>query len=155
MVFLRKRRRWAFLNTLQALDPPAFKSFSLTFLRNDFEHQSLLKNSEIYRLFFAVVRCCVTPTLVAETVSLLNVYLNYKFGLGLPIFYLIFSMFKNKGWTKAICFYKVFVLFIDFYVSFQYNDLFIKYKWQAMCALRCITIGRAHSERVHSTAKKL
>ena len=39
LVFLRKRRRWAFLNTLQALDPPTFKSFGLTFLRNDFEHQ--------------------------------------------------------------------------------------------------------------------
>ena len=38
LVFLRKRRRWAFLNTLQALDPPTFKSFGLTFLRNDFEH---------------------------------------------------------------------------------------------------------------------
>ena len=38
LIFLRKRRRWAFLNTLQALDPPAFKSFGLTFLRNDFEH---------------------------------------------------------------------------------------------------------------------
>eukprot|EP00493_Phyllostaurus_siculus_P020477 UN20802 len=37
-VFLRKRRREAFLNTLQALDPPTFKSFGLTFLRNDFEH---------------------------------------------------------------------------------------------------------------------
>ena len=38
LVFLRKRQRWAFLNTLQALDPPTFKSFGLTFLRNDFEH---------------------------------------------------------------------------------------------------------------------
>ena len=25
--FLLKRRRWAFLNTFQALDPPTFKSF--------------------------------------------------------------------------------------------------------------------------------
>ena len=38
LVFLRKRRRWAFLNTLQALDPPTFKSFGLIFLRNDFEN---------------------------------------------------------------------------------------------------------------------
>ena len=35
---LRKRRRWAFLNTLQALNPPTFKSLGLTFLRNDFVH---------------------------------------------------------------------------------------------------------------------
>ena len=40
LVFLRKRRRWAFLNTLQALDPPNFKSFDLPFLRNEFEHHS-------------------------------------------------------------------------------------------------------------------
>ena len=38
LVFLRKRRRWAFLNTLQALDPPTFKSFGLPLLRKDFEH---------------------------------------------------------------------------------------------------------------------
>ena len=43
----------------------------------------------------AVVRRCVTTTLAAETFSLLNVYLSYKFGLGLPSFYLLFSLFKN------------------------------------------------------------
>ena len=44
LVFLRKRRRWAFLNTLQALDPPTFKSFGLTFpIRNDFEHHLFAK----------------------------------------------------------------------------------------------------------------
>ena len=47
-----------------------------------------------YRLFLAVVRCCVTTTLAAETFSLLSVYLNYKFGLGLPSFHLFFSLFK-------------------------------------------------------------
>ena len=49
-----------------------------------------------YRLFLAVVRCCVTTTLAAETFSLLSVYLNYKFGLGLPSFYLFFSLFKKN-----------------------------------------------------------
>ena len=49
-----------------------------------------------YRLFLAVVRCCVTTTLAAETFSLLSVYLNYKFGLGLPSFYLFFSLFKMR-----------------------------------------------------------
>ena len=49
-----------------------------------------------YRLFWAVVRCCVTTTLATETFSLLSVYLNYKFGLGLPSFYLFFSLFKKK-----------------------------------------------------------
>ena len=41
----KKYQLWALLesgigglNTLQALDPPTFKSFGLTFLRNDFEH---------------------------------------------------------------------------------------------------------------------
>ena len=95
LFFWRKRRRWAFLNTLQALDPPTFKSFALTYLRNDLEHQYLLKNSEISTLL-AVVRCCVTTRLSAETFSLLKVYLKYNFGLGLPSFYLLFSLFKLK-----------------------------------------------------------
>ena len=54
-----------------------------------------------YRLFLAVVRCCVTTTLAAETFSLLSVYLNYKFGLGLPSFHLFFSSFKIKLERKA------------------------------------------------------
>ena len=49
-----------------------------------------------YRLFLAVVRCCVTTTLAAETFSLLSVYLNYKFGLGLPSFHLFFNLFKSE-----------------------------------------------------------
>ena len=52
LVFLRKRRRWAFLNTLQALDPPTFKSFGLTFLyETTLSITYLLKNSEISTLF--------------------------------------------------------------------------------------------------------
>ena len=50
--FLRKRRRWAFLNTFQALDPPTFNSFGLTFLQNDFQHRFLLKNSEMLTFQF-------------------------------------------------------------------------------------------------------
>ena len=46
------------------------------------------------RPFLAVVRCCVTTTLAAETFGLLNVYLNYKFRLDLPSFYLFFNLFK-------------------------------------------------------------
>eukprot|EP00493_Phyllostaurus_siculus_P021554 UN21881 len=47
------RRRWAFLNTLQALDPPTFKSFGLTFLSYEttLSITYLLKNSEISTLF--------------------------------------------------------------------------------------------------------
>ena len=54
-----------------------------------------------YRLFLAVVRCCVTTTLAAETFSLLSVYLNYKFGLGLPSFHLFFSLFKFEIGLKV------------------------------------------------------
>ena len=93
LVFLRKRRRWAFLNTLQALDPPTFKTFGLTFLRKRLWASLICSKTARYRLFLAVVRCCVTTTLAAETFSLLSVYLNYKFGLGLPSFYLFFSFF--------------------------------------------------------------
>ena len=100
LFFLRKRRRWAFLNTLQALDPPTFKSFGLTFLRKRLWASLICSKTARYRLFLAVVRCCVTTTLAAETFGLLNVYLNYKFGLGLPSFYLFFSLFKkNKRMT--------------------------------------------------------
>ena len=94
LVFLRKRRRWAFLNTLQALDPPTFKTFGLTFLRKRLWASLICSKTARYRLFLAVVRCCVTTTLAAETFSLLCVYLNYKFGLGLPSFYLFFSFFE-------------------------------------------------------------
>ena len=42
LVFLRKRRRWAFLNTLQALDPPTFRIFRFNFgYGNDFQQQFL------------------------------------------------------------------------------------------------------------------
>ena len=94
LVFLRKRRRWAFLNTLQALDPPTFKTFGLTFLRKRLWASLICSKTARYRLFLAVVRCCVTTTLAAETFSLLCVYLNYKFGLGLPSVYL-FLAFSN------------------------------------------------------------
>ena len=94
LVFLRKRRRWAFLNTLQALDPPIFKSFGLTLPTKRLWASLIYSKTARYRLFLAVVRCCVTTTLAAETFSLLSVYLNYKFGLGLPSFYLFFSLFN-------------------------------------------------------------
>ena len=100
LVFLRKRRRWAFLNTLQALDPPTFKTFGLTFLRKRLWASLICSKTARYRLFLAVVRCCVTTTLAAETFSLLCVYLNYKFGLGLPSFRLFFSFFKLIYWYQ-------------------------------------------------------
>ena len=100
LVFLRKRRRWAFLNTLQALDPPTFKTFGLTFLRKRLWASLICSKTARYRLFLAVVRCCVTTTLAAETFSLLSVYLNYKFGLGLPSFYLFFSFFELSTYNS-------------------------------------------------------
>ena len=103
LVFLRKRRRWAFLNTLQALDPPTFKTFGLTFLRKRLWASLICSKTARYRLFLAVVRCCVTTTLAAETFSLLCVYLNYKFGLGLPSFCLFFSFFKSKKSCYSLC----------------------------------------------------
>eukprot|EP00493_Phyllostaurus_siculus_P021553 UN21880 len=51
------RRRWAFLNTLQALDPPTFKSFGLTFLRKRFWESIIRSKTARYRLFLTVVRC--------------------------------------------------------------------------------------------------
>ena len=93
LVFLRKRRRWAFLNTLQALDPPTFKYFGLISYETTLSINVCSKTAR-YRLFLAVVRFCVTTTLAAETFSVLSVYLNHKFGLSLPSFYFFFSLFK-------------------------------------------------------------
>ena len=55
-----------------------------------------------YRLFLSVVRCCITTTLANETFSLLRVYLNYKFRLGLPSFYLFFCLFKKYFITRVV-----------------------------------------------------
>ena len=100
LVFLRKRRRWAFLNTLQALDPPTFKTFGLTFLRKRLWASLICSKTARYRLFLAVVRCCVTTTLAAETFSLLCVYLNYTFGLGSSSFH--YNLFENSGTSQKV-----------------------------------------------------
>ena len=71
------------------------ESFGLTLATETTFNSNFCSKTARYRLFLAVVRCCVTTTLAAETFGLLNVYLNYKFGLGLPSFYLFFSLFEN------------------------------------------------------------
>ena len=97
LVFLRKRRRWAFLKTRFRpwIHQPS-ESFGLTLATETTFNSNFCSKTARYRLFLAVVRCCVTTTLAAETFGLLNVYLNYKFGLGLPSSYLFFSLFKNE-----------------------------------------------------------
>ena len=103
LVFLRKRRRWAFLKTRFRpwIHQPS-ESFGLTLATETTFNNDFCSKTARYRLFLAVVRCCVTTTLAAETFGLLNVYLNYKFGLGLPSFYLFFSFFKNDISSSAI-----------------------------------------------------
>ena len=71
------------------------ESFGLTLATETTFNSNFCSKTARYRLFLAVVRCCVTTTLAAETFGLLNVHLNYKFGLGLPSFYLFFSLFKK------------------------------------------------------------
>ena len=71
------------------------ESFGLTLATETTFNSNFCSKTARYRLFLAVVRCCVTTTLAAETFDLLNVYLNYNFGLGLPSFYLFFSLFRN------------------------------------------------------------
>ena len=96
LLFLRKRRRWAFLKTRFRpwIHQPS-ESFGLTLATETTFNSNFCSKTARYRLFLAVVRCCVTTTLAAETFGLLNVYLNYKFGLCLLSFYLFFSLFKN------------------------------------------------------------
>ena len=97
LFFLRKRRRWAFLKTRFRpwIHQPS-ESFGLTLATETTFNSNFCSKTARYRLFLAVVRCCVTTTLAAETFSLLSVYLNYKFGLGLPSFYLFFSLLKKS-----------------------------------------------------------
>ena len=89
------------------------ESFGLTLATETTFNSNFCSKTARYRLFLAVVRCCVTTTLAAETFGLLNVYLNYKFGLGLPSFYLFFSLFKlifttslgyKKRYVKRLCY---------------------------------------------------
>ena len=97
LVFLRKRRRWAFFKKTRFrpwIHQPS-ESFGLTLATETTFNSNFCSKTARYRLFLAVVRCCVTTTLAAETFGLLNVYLNYKFGLGLPSFYLFFSLFES------------------------------------------------------------
>ena len=139
LVFLRKRRRWAFLNTLQALDPPTFKTFGLTFLRKRLWASLICSKTARYRLFLAVVRCCVTTTLAAETFSLLCVYLNYKFGLGLPSFCLFFSFFKFLLEMHPILAERISkfgVLEIIFPTIFFGKDAMVNFKTWGLCPWR-------------------
>ena len=120
LVFLRKRRRWAFLKTRFRpwIHQPS-ESFGLTLATETTFNSNFCSKTARYRLFLAVVRCCVTTTLAAETFSLLSVYLNYKFGLGLPSFYLFFSLFKNEcgivppSWKKQISMLKMKISIFD------------------------------------------
>ena len=84
------------------------ESFGLTLATETTFNSNFCSKTARYRLFLAVVRCCVTTTLAAETFGLLNVYLNYKFGLGLPSFYLFFSLLKNKRYTRIKYFSRIF-----------------------------------------------
>ena len=98
LVFLRKRRRWAFSlnNTLQAWDPPTFRGFfGLIFpTKRTFEPTVLLlKKAARCHPFLAVVRCLFHNHLRLKRSSLLNVYLNYKFEFSLLTSHLFFSLF--------------------------------------------------------------
>ena len=88
------------------------ESFGLTLATETTFNSNFCSKTARYRLFLAVVRCCVTTTLAAETFGLLNVYLNYKFGLGLPSFYLFFSLFKNKSMSYEVSASRFFEIFV-------------------------------------------
>ena len=99
LVFLRKRRRWAFsLNKYASglgstnlsegffgLIFPTKRIFEPTVL--------LLKKAARCHPFLAVVRCLFHNHLRLKRSSLLNVYLNYKFEISLLTSHLFFSLF--------------------------------------------------------------
>lgn len=96
LVFLRKRRCWAFLKTRFRpwIHQPS-ESLGLTLATETTLSINFFSKTARYRLFVAVVRS--QQHLRSETFGLLNVYLNYKFGRGLPRSYLFFSFFKNDN----------------------------------------------------------
>ena len=95
LVFLRKRRRWAFSflnNTLHAWDPPTFRGcFGLIFLTK----RTFTFLAARCHPFLAVVRCLFHNHLQLKSSSLLNVYLNYKFEFSLLTCHLFFSLFNK------------------------------------------------------------
>ena len=97
LVFLRKRRRWAFSlnNTLQAWNSPTFRGFSALIFptKQIFEPTVLLlKKAARCQPFLAVVRCLFHNHLRLKRSSLLNVYLNCKFEISFLSSHVFFSL---------------------------------------------------------------
>ena len=81
------------------------ESFGLTLATETTFNSNFCSKTARYRLFLAVVRCCVTTTLAAETFGLLNVYLNYT-KWHVPSFtrhHFVFSQDQMKLSTKFLC----------------------------------------------------
>ncbi len=103
LVFLRKRRRWAFslfkqIRFRPGIHQPLRGFFGLIFpTKRIFEPTVLLlKKAARCHPFLAVVRCLFHNHLRLKRSSLLNVYLNYKFEISLLISHLFFSLFNLK-----------------------------------------------------------
>ena len=100
LVFLRKRRRWAFslfkqIRFRPGIHQPFRGFFGLIFpTKRIFEPTVLLlKKAARCQPFLAVVRCLFHNHLRLKRSSLLNVYLNYKFEISLLTSHLFFSLF--------------------------------------------------------------
>ena len=105
LVFLRKRRHWAFSFVKQIRFRPGihqpFEDSSVPFfLRNGFLSQQFCcskKKAARCQPFLAVVRCLFHNHLRLKRSSLLNVYLNYKFEISFLTSHLFFSLFNLKS----------------------------------------------------------
>ena len=100
LVFLRKRRRWAFSLLKQIRSRPGIHQpfrgfFGLIFPKKRIFEPTvlLLKKAARCQPFLAVVRCLFHNHLRLKRSSLLNVYLNYKFEFSLLTSHLFFSLF--------------------------------------------------------------
>ena len=103
LVFLRKRRRWAFslfkqIRFRPGIHQPFRGFFGLIYpTKRIFEPTVLLlKKAARCQPFLAVVRCLFHNHLRLKRSSLLNVYLNYKFEFSLLTSHLSFSLFNMK-----------------------------------------------------------
>ena len=106
------------------------KSFGLTLATETTFNSNFCSKTARYRLFLAVVRCCVITTLAAETFGLLNVYLNYKFQLSLPSFYLFFQLVQKQYGVHESNLLNIYLMCF-FHTKYMFNTQFLKYQYVA------------------------
>ena len=104
LVFLRKRRRWAFSLFKQIRFRPGIHQPLRGILRFNFSYETdfwvnsfVAQKAARCHPFLAVVRCLFHNHLRLKRSSLLNVYLNYKFEFSFLSSHLFFRLFNIEN----------------------------------------------------------